>query len=184
MSIIHEALKKAGKRREGLYRLIEHEPIEERLHIERPDRVKRYAVVIIIALGALNASIFAWNFSLKSEMRRIASAVIPPETKSGERIDGASTEERSLHAEPAEHGREAEDIARAETAREEEPPAADVSLPELDLKGTMLSKSKSRAFINDSMVKVGDEIEGAEVLSIRETSVTLRKGEKEFEIHK
>ena len=184
MSIIHEALKKAGKRREGLYRLIEHEPSEERLHIERPDRVKRYAVVIIIALGAINASIFVWNFSLKSELRRIASAVIPPETGAGARIDKPATEERSLPAEPAKPGRKAEDIARAETAREKKPPAADVSLPELDLKGTMLSKSKSRAFINDSIVKVGDEIEGAEVLSIRENSVTLRKGEKDFEIHK
>lgn len=183
MSIIHEALKKASRRREGLYNLIDNEPTGERLHIERPDRIKRYALAIIIALVALNISIFAWNFSLKSEINRIARSVTADD------IEGAGTAARGLsvaEAPPADREvlREAERKPPPDKEAIDAPAAANDVLPQLVLKGTMLSKNTSRAFINNSMVKVGDEIEGAEVLSIEQGSVTLRLGEREFDIYK
>ncbi|MDP8248251.1 MAG: hypothetical protein P9M00_08955 [Candidatus Tritonobacter lacicola] len=183
MSIIHEALKKAGRKREGLYRLIQYEPFQERLHIERPDREKRYAVITIIALVAINVSIFAWNFSLKSEMRRLALAAFPDSTP----VEHMTKEEfktapPSPYAEPEIPPEPVENrvpIKEEDFLREREEP-----LPELILKGTMLSQRRSRAFINNSMVKEGDVIEGAEVLSIRENRVLLRKGDREFEVKK
>jgi hypothetical protein len=185
MSIIHEALKKASRRREGLYRLIENEPAGERLHIERPDKVKRYAVVIIIALVALNVSIFAWNFTLKSEINRIARSVLGPGTAGeGAQVNELSAEASSRTLETAALQKAEMKIAPVKAVVEEEAVAMDTGLPELVLKGTMLSKTTSRAFINESMVKVGEEIEGAEVLNIDGNSVTLRMGEREFTIYK
>ena len=186
MSIIHEALKKASRKRGGLFRLIEYEPIHERLHIERTDSIKRYGAIIIIALVALNVSIFAWNFSLKSEMRRLALSAFPDGIKPEHAIMVESQPEvRKSHTRaeaPAES--EEETILAEEDQQEDISSVTEEALPELTLKGTMISQTRSRAFINNRMLKEGDDIEGAEVVIIRENSVLLRKGEREFEIIK
>ena len=54
------------------------------------------------------------------------------------------------------------------------PPAA--QLPDFHLRGLSRSGSRSWAFINDRMVKVGDTVEGAEVVEILSDRVKLRNG--------
>lgn len=58
--------------------------------------------------------------------------------------------------------------------------AAEPPLPDLRLKGLSRSGSRSWAFINDRMLKVGDSIEGAEVLEILNDRVKLKRGEQSF----
>lgn len=67
------------------------------------------------------------------------------------------------------------------------PPAAtaraaadELRIPDLRLKGLSRSGARSWAFINDRMLKVGDTIEGAEVVAIAADRVTMRYRGVEF----
>jgi len=53
-------------------------------------------------------------------------------------------------------------------------------IPELHLKGISHSDSKSWAFINDKMVKLGDRVEGAEVVQILSDRVKMKFSGVEF----
>jgi hypothetical protein len=64
--------------------------------------------------------------------------------------------------------------AAAPPAAATPPPAA--QLPALHLRGLSRSGSRSWAFINDRMLKVGDTVEGAEVVEILSDRVKLRNG--------
>lgn len=55
-----------------------------------------------------------------------------------------------------------------------------IELPELRLKGVSRSGNRSWAFINDRMLKVGDVIDGAEVVAILNDRVRLRCNGVEF----
>jgi hypothetical protein len=56
----------------------------------------------------------------------------------------------------------------------------DTKIPELRLKGISQSGDRSWAFVNDRMLKVGDTIEGAEVLDILKDRVKLKYSGMEF----
>ncbi|MCX6358163.1 MAG: hypothetical protein NT045_09895 [Candidatus Aureabacteria bacterium] len=59
-------------------------------------------------------------------------------------------------------------------------PSQKNNIPELRLKGVSHTGNKSWAFINEKMVKLGDVIEGAEVIQIMADRVRLRYGGVEF----
>jgi type II secretory pathway component PulC len=56
----------------------------------------------------------------------------------------------------------------------------DTKIPELHLKGISQSGSRSWAFINDRMLKVGDTINGAEIVDILKDRVKLKYAGVEF----
>lgn len=56
------------------------------------------------------------------------------------------------------------------------PPSPAAQLPALRLRGLSRSGSRSWAFINDRMLKVGDTVEGAEVVEILSDRVKLKSG--------
>jgi type II secretory pathway component PulC len=74
----------------------------------------------------------------------------------------------------------------------QEPPASavqksptsvtDTKIPELHLKGISLGGTRSWAFVNDRMLKVGDTIEGAEVVDILKDRVKLKYAGVEFSL--
>ncbi|MCX6355952.1 MAG: hypothetical protein NTZ78_13780 [Candidatus Aureabacteria bacterium] len=69
------------------------------------------------------------------------------------------------------------------TKPQEPAPAAEpqkANIPELHLKGISHTGNKSWAFINDKMVKLGDEIEGAEIVEILNDHVKLKYSGVEF----
>lgn len=59
-------------------------------------------------------------------------------------------------------------------------PAQESQAPSLRLRGLSRSGTRSWAFINDRMLKVGDTVEGAEVVEILSDRVKLRSGGKVF----
>ncbi|MEJ2746210.1 MAG: hypothetical protein P8123_11095, partial [bacterium] len=56
----------------------------------------------------------------------------------------------------------------------------DTKIPDLRLKGISRSGNRSWAFVNDRMLKVGDSIEGAEVVDILRDRVKLKYSGVEF----
>jgi hypothetical protein len=60
------------------------------------------------------------------------------------------------------------------------PPGTGVKIPELRLKGLSYSGNRSWVFINDRMLKVGDTIDGAEVVGIMRDRVKMRCNGVEF----
>jgi hypothetical protein len=55
--------------------------------------------------------------------------------------------------------------------------------PDFVLNGVMSLEGEPRAIINNAMVELGDEVDGARVVKIEKRSVLLRKGETEITLN-
>ena len=155
MSIIHEALKKAG---------VPPAPSARRQEGEHPRRPTfNWGPLFVIAVLVL-----------------ISGPLLAPMFASPFRRDTVRFDDFSTAAPPAPQTLESNSGNRkAQFVIEEVPPFATPSAgtvletPPLDLTGIVFSADRSYAIVNGQVVKVGDKIQGAEVKSITSETLTL-----------
>ncbi len=188
MSIIYEALKKIEEEKKddspGCAPIVFTFPKEETVRNERPKTFRhtvRYAAIAAPLLFILALLIRPDSFKLSSPRHpspathaSIAPSIAPiiKEVRLQPRDIRPSTIDLSL--------------------RPQEPPApavlksstsvTDTKIPELHLKGISQSGNRSWAFVNDRMLKVGDTIDGAEVVDILKDRVKLKYAGVEFSL--
>lgn len=188
MSIIYEALKKIEEEKKddspGCAPLVFTFPREETARIERPKsfrRAVRYAAIAAPLLFLLALLVRPDSFRPSSTRRpsstthaSAAPAIAPiiKEVRLQQRDILPSTIDLSLKPQ----------VPPAPEALKSSASITDTKLPELRLKGISQSGNRSWAFVNDRMLKVGDTIDGAEVVDILQDRVKLKYGGMEFNL--
>jgi hypothetical protein len=174
MSIIFEALKKVEGTKDEQSSPLPHlaftvDPGESPT-ITTPARSRRGLLWGLISV-ALLSSLFALYKTNRPNVTEPARVSPPPQA-----APQAPPVVKTLHLAPMEIKPFAATlayIAPPDTGTSQAPPAEDITLPDLRLKGLTHTNRRSWAFINDKMIKVGDSIEGAEVVAIQDDRVNL-----------
>lgn len=186
MSIIYEALKKIEDEKKddspGCTPLVFTFPREETSHVERPRpfrHVVRYVAIAVPILFLLALLVRPDSFRHPSQRpaaqaaRASAASSVAPvikEVRLQPRDILPSTIDLSLKPQ----------VPPAPAVLKSSASVTDTKIPELRLKGISQSGNRSWAFVNDRMLKVGDAIEGAEVVDILKDRVKLRYSGMEF----
>jgi hypothetical protein len=188
VSIIYEALKKIEAEKKddspGSAPIVFALPKEETARDERPSAFRnavRYAAIAFPLLFLL--AILIRPNSFRSPSPRQSSP--PADTSSAPSIAPIIKEVRlqprdilpsttDLSIKPQEPSASA--VQQSSTS------VTDTKIPELHLKGISQGGTRSWAFVNDRMLKIGDTIEGAEVVDILKDRVKLKYAGVEFSL--
>lgn len=186
MSIIYEALKKIEEEKKddspGCAPLVFTFPREETAGDKRPQTLRhtvRYAAIAVPLLLLLALLIRPDSFRLSPSRPRSPAAHASAAPSIAPVIKEVRLQQRNILPST---------IDLSLKPQEPPPPAVlksstsitDTKIPELRLKGISLGGSRSWAFVNDRMLKVGDTIAGAEVVDILKDRVKLKYAGVEF----
>ena len=147
MSIIYEALRKIQNSSKGAFRANPNAPLKS-VPTRRPSVKKE----ILFALAGITAGFFA--------VRLIAEPRKPPNTAPPALLEAVLTRPVSARVNAA------APIATHEETHEQK-------IPELILNGIVLSKDGNLALIQERILKVGDDVEGAVIEEITDKQVVL-----------
>lgn len=174
MSIIFEALKRIEKEKRddlaGCSSIVFTVPEDQSRSEAAPSRRRTSLLFAVIGLPLLTALALLARPHLAGHS---AARPAPPPPLPPPVIKEVRLEARSILPFAAELSPKAQDGATPKDAPKPK-------IPELRLKGISHSGGKSWAFINDRMVKLGDEVEGAEVIQILADRVRLKHSGVEF----
>ena len=171
MSIINEALKKAVREKEASFSSEEKEVVRRNIAIEFEKKKSKMnwgpvfvLLVLVLITGPIVAPVFSTPFKSNSASTDTLHSV-------GQNIS-ASSEMASAEA-PTTGTR------KAQFGIEEAPMFGNIQaqalsrFPQLSLSGIVYSPQESYCIINDKIVKVGDFVRGAQLVSVTQNEVKL-----------
>ncbi len=188
MSIINEALKKAVREKEENFSLEDREMVRRNIELEFQKKRSKFnwgpvfiLLVLVLITGPIVAPIFSTpiknSTNIASASEHSATQNIPAST--------ATTEVASAPSSGINANR------KAQFAVEEAPltnaiatPTIISRTPDLTLSGIVYSaKQSSYCIINNQIVKVGDSIQGAKLISVSQDSAKLNYEGKEISLN-
>ena len=184
MSIINEALKKAIREKEAGYSSEDKETVRRNIELEFQPKKSRLnwgpifiLLVLLLITGPIVAPIFSTPFKSANYLGNTsnpASATVQNNPSSSTNLANVSTLDLKVNR-------------KTQFAVEESPifggtPAPTIisRTPDLNLSGIVYSPKESYCIINNKVIKVGDAIQGAKLLSVSQNSVKLDYQGKEI----
>lgn len=188
MSIIYEALKKIEEEKKddspGSAPIVFAIPKGEPAGAERPSAFRhtvRYAVIAFPLLFLLALLIRPDSFRSPSQRPSSPAAHTSSAPSIAPVIKEVRLQPRDILPSTTDLSLKPQELP-APAVQKSSTSVTDTKIPDLRLKGISQGGTRSWAFVNDRMLKVGDTIEGAEVVDILKDRVKLKYAGVEFSL--